>query len=1230
MRIVVLLLFIFTQQSGWCSEYSNDTNPKSITKFTVPPDVSVEGGTIDCNNSTIQISASSTTPGVTFSWDGPGGFTSNLPNPTVDTPGGYIVTVTAPDGCTASAVAVVDEDTTPPNVYAAGGYMECSEDSIQLEGQSSLPAISWSWQGPNGFSSNEQNPYAYGPGAYILTVTAENGCTKAAQGNIILNGDVPSVSVSGENILNCTATTIQLSGSTSSINTTNEWTGPNNFQSDQNNIQITVPGNYIFSVTSQDGCTGIANIEITQDTISPNVNVEGGHLTCDSNTVALFSASNTSNISYEWSLNNGFISNDSMPVVTIAGTYELVITAENGCTAYAEAEVTADQISPSINVSGGILNCNNDSIQIIGASSSNDVQFFWEGPNNFTSNNPEPFVSAEGNYTLTLTSNNGCTSSETAFVSEDLSTPDANAAGGILDCINTDIELSANSQTPNVSYFWEGPNNFESILQNPIVSDSGLYVLTVTGNNGCSNIVQTEVVLDAELPDISAIGGVIDCNNSSIQLLGNSSTNNAQFEWEGPNNFQSTLQNPTIDQGGDYTLFVTSVNGCTNQTQINVQEDFLVPDILVFGDTITCDNPMVSLSAQSNMPNIQYAWEGPNNFESILQNPSVDAAGDYLLTITAENGCTNSASANVTENADFPIFSVSADTLTCASPSISLMVNPITPNVEFEWTGPASFYSTDQNPIVEESGDYLLLVIGENGCSSQESITVEEDKVIPDIQVNGGELTCNILEVELISNTTHGNLNYEWASNTGIIANTPNIQVSQEGTYELIVTGTNGCTNSAIATVTLNNQPPQISGTGGTLTCSTMEVEISGASNDPNSSFYWEGPGNFTSDDQTTKATQSGDYILTVTGTNGCEASQTVVVQENRTEPLVQIETPDYLSCATEIVSLDGTNSDYGANFQFQWTTQNGNISDLENTLTPTVDSPGDYFLTIINTDNGCENAQNITVIYDETGLGGAEVVVESPKCFGDENGHISVKSVDGGEAPFLYSLNGNEFVGNPDFGQLASGVYQLKIQDLNGCEWESEITVEEVFPILLSLGSDAENEVILLGDSVKLDLEIGLINDQIDTVIWNGQHSNINCKNCLTPVFRPLTTTNYSVEILTENGCKTKASISIEVDKNRPVYVPNVFSPNGDGVNDLFMIYGGTQISTIHQFVVFDRWGQTIFEATNFLPNDVAGAWNGKFREEKLNSDVFIWFAEIEFTDGRSEIFKGNVLLTR
>ncbi|HQU58919.1 MAG TPA: gliding motility-associated C-terminal domain-containing protein, partial [Saprospiraceae bacterium] len=245
------------------------------------------------------------------------------------------------------------------------------------------------------------------------------------------------------------------------------------------------------------------------------------------------------------------------------------------------------------------------------------------------------------------------------------------------------------------------------------------------------------------------------------------------------------------------------------------------------------------------------------------------------------------------------------------------------------------------------------------------------------------------------------------------------------------------------------------------------------------------------------------------------------------------------------------------------------------------------------------------------------------PLCFGDEEGIIIVDAVNGGVGPYLYSLDGSAFTGTPQFSNLGIGVHDVQVQDANGCIWEDEIGINQPEQLVVELGDDLE---IDLGDSVRLYAQTTYPVNQYN---WESA-IGLSCENCADPFVRPLETMAFSVRVSDENGCTAFDRITVFVDRRRNVFIPNVFSPNGDGQNDVFTIFAGPEAVRVKTFYVFNRWGEPMYELFNFEPNNPAFGWDGTHRGELMNGGVYVYMAEIEFVDGVTELYKGDIMLLR
>ncbi|MFZ1687576.1 MAG: hypothetical protein WAU70_09155, partial [Flavobacteriales bacterium] len=444
-----------------------------------------------------------------------------------------------------------------PGAQATGGTLTCTISSVQLTGSGNG---SFSWTGPNGFTSGDQNPTVSVEGTYVLSVTGLNGCTSVAQADVILNNTAPGAQAIG-GTLTCAISSVQLSASG---NGSFAWTGPNGFTSGDQNPTVSAAGTYVLTVTGANGCTSVAQADVIQNDNVPGAQASGGVLTCTTTSVMLLASGNGS---FAWTGPNGFTSGDQNPTVGVAGTYVLTVTGANGCTSTAQADVILNNAAPGAQATGGELTCNSTTVTLIG---NGNGSFAWTGPNGFSSTDQNPIASDPGTYILTVTGSNGCTSSASASVSLNDNAPGAQATGGTLTCTVQSVQLTASG---NGTFSWAGPNGFSTTDQNPTVTVPGMYILTVTGANGCTSLAGAGVGQNIETPEIDAVGGELDCLGNPLQLDGWSSIAGSSFAWSSANGFSSGLEDPFVTMAGFYTLTVTSPNGCTSTMVATVTQE---------------------------------------------------------------------------------------------------------------------------------------------------------------------------------------------------------------------------------------------------------------------------------------------------------------------------------------------------------------------------------------------------------------------------------------------------------------------------------------------------------------------------------------------------------------------------------------------------------------------------------------------------------------------------------
>jgi gliding motility-associated-like protein len=212
-------------------------------------------------------------------------------------------------------------------------------------------------------------------------------------------------------------------------------------------------------------------------------------------------------------------------------------------------------------------------------------------------------------------------------------------------------------------------------------------------------------------------------------------------------------------------------------------------------------------------------------------------------------------------------------------------------------------------------------------------------------------------------------------------------------------------------------------------------------------------------------------------------------------------------------------------------------------------------------------------------------------------------------------------------FGQIVSepGLYTETYTSMNGCDSTHSVFFETVSDLVVDF---QENIEIGLGESVVLKPLV--VSGSNLTYQWQ-EDPTLSCWDCPNPVASPLTATTYFLTVTNELGCVTSADVPVFVRKERGIYIPNSFSPNDDGINDLFMVFSNPNtVTNISSFRIFSRWGEVVFEYYNFFPNDPDFGWDGKHRDEEMDPAVFAYMVEVEFVDGVKQLFKGDVMLVK
>ncbi len=1149
------------------------------------------------------------------------------------TVGTYTVEVTDALGCTATTTVSVGS----PNALAVSYTSDSTlcfnsmDGQVQVSTNGGTPdpnqpdgyTYTWSVAGGNGNVHNNLPA-----GNHFVTITDANFCFEVLE---VVVDSAPEITwnISADPV-NCASgfdgmAEIQVAGGTGAYSY--NW-----FPSAVNpNLPIVsglTTGWVYVTVTDANMCSIVDSIEITApnaltlDSDMLNVDCNGN----DTGTATVIASNGTSGYTYLWSDTNG----QTTPTATglVAGTYTVTVTDANLCTETIVVDVTEPPVLTTL-INGNGVECfgdTNGDITVIALGGAGSYAYVWSQGDT----TPGPNGLSAGTYTVTVTDANFCTAVNTF----DVGTPTEltlSLDGIDVNCFGQNggsATATANGGAGNYTYAWSDGNNQATSTANSLTAD--FYTVTVTDGNMCTVVKTIEITQPAEINVTDAITNVICSGGTSgaidIEVTGGVSP--YDFVWS--NN--TTLQDVTTLQVGTYTVTITDMNNCVVVETYTLDEPAEL-QLSYTDDSVDCfmgSNGAIDLEVTGGISsNYTLVWTGPNGFTSSQQDLSDLVAGQYTVVATDDNGCEVTETITIVQ----PLTGVS----TSISPPVTICFGDTdgtatvtaiggTSPYTYEWNDPNNQTTASASDL--PPGTYIVIVTDQSGCTFTENAIVNEQPEIT-VLLSQTDALCNdamdgtaTIDNILLGGTPGdiSDFNIQWsvANQTGTVAT--NLQGGTS--YEVTVTNSLGCVATAsieignpadvFATIAASNDVVCFEGNDG-------EARVEGSGGVAPYTYFWSPNAN---SQQTALATGlgEGNYIVTVSDVNGCTSTTSV-----------QISEPDELiidEFAINNVGCFGENTGAltpdvrGGNTPYQYNWSNG-----ATTITTSNLFAGNYGLTVtdasgctaVSTESVAQPAQPLTATSD----------TDDVICFEGFDGQIHLFPV-GGTQPYMYSTDGINFNGSSTQIGLYAGTYNnVTVQDANGCEVQlPSMGIFESPSLEVNLGLDT---TIIFGNSFSLNPIVTNATGAI-TYEWTPRdNEHTLCDVCPPPYFIDSldTQTSFKVTVTDERGCTASDIITIFVKKFREVLVPTGFTPNTGNINDLLVVHG-REGTTIKVFRVYDRWGELVYENTDFAINDMSAGWDGTFKGEPMNPAVYVWYLEAEFEDGQTQIFKGETTLIR
>lgn len=361
------------------------------------------------------------------------------------------------------------------------------------------------------------------------------------------------------------------------------------------------------------------------------------------------------------------------------------------------------------------------------------------------------------------------------------------------------------------------------------------------------------------------------------------------------------------------------------------------------------------------------------------------------------------------------------------------------------------------------------------------------------------------------------------------------------------------------------------------------------------------------------KAQESGVYRITRFEDRVCEGAASGVARLQQTTIRAVLQVTD-VSCHGDLSGEIKVNPSGGLNpYSYSWSS-GATSRDLKNI------PAGDYELNITDA-KGCVQAFPVRVKQPEP-LGNATF-----SCSDMQRGLINIQAT-GGSPPYRYSANGSPSSDNSIFERLIPGEnYDLQITDNKGCQLQQDFVMPAPVAAMSRLPEEMQAR---LGVPLVLDPDYQVPENLIESAEWFPERY-LDCYDCLYPKMVPIDNVLYVLRLKDIFGCVNETSTFVLVNRRVEVFVPNAFSPDGDGYNDQLTLFADpAQVKQILHLTIFSRWGDQVFQRRDFPPNDERFSWDGRFQGKPLPTGMYVYSAQVQLVDDTVVPLQGEILLMK
>lgn len=1206
-----------------------------------------------------------------YSWDfGDAGSTDNSsdevsPSFTFSDFGTYEVTLMVSDGELCLDTITQEINLTPRDLSAAFSfeYSDCSEEEIIIQfTNTSVNSLNntdtYEWVFSNGETSEEAHPTLVLTEeqelTVTLTVTTDEGCENSSTQT--LNVDFTELDLAPDPIQIClgTAQGLNPNGNPAYRYLWSPAAGLDDVTAVNPIANPTASTNYTVQVTniSADTCTitGAVAVFVPE---AIGLTASDDLVSCEPE--ATISAATSVPSDLAWSDSGSFASDESTISVPLSGqtVYTLTATDAFNCTETEEVVVAGGPVD--INAQGAAVICDDEvlNISVINTDINDQLTYSWSPAESITSgaNTANPVVTNEpGIYTFTVEAESqfGCD----AIESVDAVIYDTDASFDfdyVIECSGATVSFINNSQNA-FGFAWDfgvdGTDEDISTEDNPSFTFPSPGTYSVTLGTFYDVDCVTPTVIEVEIPEVLIIADFVfayeSCETDEIvinftDMTQNFLNNTTNWLWTFSNGASSDEQNPTIaiseEQSLTATLTVTTADNCTATYEETFEIDFIEENTI--GEALICLGDTTQLNPGGDAT-YTYNWTpGEGLSATDIASPAAfpTETSVYNVTITNQSADLCEITRQVTINVAPAIaLEVSEDVQTCGEPVTLTAAGDVA--IDAEWIdGNSDMYSGTTIEVLPEAVlTYTIIATDEFGCTETDSVTVANRSMDLSTQDDGSICPQESFTIEAFNNDFTDVVDWQWTAGTGgsILDGgntaTPMVSIESVGIpVSFFVTATNQFDCTALDTVTITMSEFMPTFEAEVPVCTGIATPLNPNAN-PEYVYEWSpatGLSDPNSPNPDVTLTENQTYTVTITDFLGIDTCFVVETIEVIVNPSIELEAfGDTTLCASETVFV---NAQSAVETDFVWSASLDftNLIGAGESIPVTPMGEVTYYVQATD-DLGCHDTAQVSISSFPLDY---DLANSLDLCFG-ESTTINLINNDPAQTLSLTwspveSIISGATSANPEVNPQISTTFFVDISNQIGCE-----NTDSVFVAVENLGeiifAEAEPDTILLGSGETSQLTT--VENSAYTYEWSPSFS-LDDPTVFNPVALPEETTIYTVQITGELGCTDERDVEVvvvDLECREPfVFIPNAFTPNSDGENDVLFVRG-TNIDEVF-LTIYNRWGENVFET-----NDKDIGWDGTFKNKPLPPDVYGYYMTVRCFNGMEYFKKGNITLLK